>query len=129
MPDAKEMPGVQLINVDELSRIKDEALQKRLAEVPKAKEIIAAHIQEFKEWYYNRKHVPVLVAVKQKLIDMHDCSLYMSSHSVEQKMLQPLNTVAIQKVINNMAVKMRCTHQPGCNYIEAINDYIGSTTN
>ncbi|MBS1660966.1 MAG: glutamyl-tRNA reductase, partial [Bacteroidetes bacterium] len=36
-----ELPGVTLINVDELSKIKDETLQKREAEVPKAKAIIA----------------------------------------------------------------------------------------
>ena len=32
----------------------------------------------------------------------------------------------IQKVINNMAIKMKDQHKPGCNYIEAINDFITS---
>ncbi len=121
----KELPHIQLVNVDQLSRLSDQTLQKRLAEVPKAKSIIAHHIQEFKEWYYNRKYVPVLLAVKEKLIAMHDCSLYTSVYADEKSTMQPVNNIAIQKVINSMAVKMRCTHQPGCNYIEAINDYIG----
>ena len=125
----KELPYIQLVNVDQLSKLSDQTLQKRLAEVPKAKGIIAHHMQEFKEWYYNRKYVPVLLAVKEKLIAMHDCSLYASVYADEKKALQPVNNVTIQKVINNMAVKMRCTHQPGCNYIQAINDYIGCTTN
>ena len=125
----KELPYIQLVNVDQLSKLNDQTLQKRLAEVPKAKNIIAHHMQEFKEWYYNRKYVPVLLAVKEKLIAMHDCSLYAAVYADEKKALQPVNNVTIQKVINNMAVKMRCKHQPGCNYIQAINDYIGCTTN
>jgi len=125
----KELPHIQLVNVDQLSKLNDQTLQKRLAEVPKAKSIIAHHMQEFKEWYYNRKYVPVLLAVKEKLIAMHDCSLYASVYADNEKTLQPANNSTIQKVINNMAVKMRCTHQPGCNYIQAINDYIGCTTN
>ncbi len=125
----KELPYIQLVNVDQLSKLNDQTLQKRMAEVPKAKAIIAEHLQEFKEWHANRKYVPVLKAIKQKLIAMQDCSLYAAVNADEQKTLQPVDTDAIQKVINSMAVKMRCSHQPGCNYIQAINDYIGSTNN
>jgi len=41
---ARELPNVQLVNVDELSKLKDATLQKRKAEVPKAKAIIREHI-------------------------------------------------------------------------------------
>ena len=30
----------------------------------------------------------------------------------------------IQKGVNNLALKMRRLHTPGCNYIQAINEYI-----
>ena len=123
----KEFPNIQLINVDDLSRINDETLQKRLAEVPKAIAILTKHLEELKEWHTNRRHVPFLKAVKQKLMDMHGCRIMLScknKNAEAGKSLQPANTEAIQKVINNMAVKMRCINQPGCNYIEAINDYI-----
>src|SRR5439155_8832497 len=36
----KELPYIQLVNVDQLSKLNDQTLQKRLAEVPKAKSII-----------------------------------------------------------------------------------------
>jgi glutamyl-tRNA reductase len=128
-PSAKELPDITLVNVDDLSRINDETLQKRLTEVPKAKSIIAAHIEEFIEWYRMRKNVPVLKAVKQKLMDMHQCNLFLASYSNPHKPLQNNNSETIQKVINNMALKMRRQHQPGCNYIEAINDFITSSVN
>ena len=121
----KSLPGIKLVNVDDLSRINDETLQMRLAEVPKAKAILAEHMEELKDWYANRRHVPFLKAAKQKLMNMHRCRLMISCKTKEtSNTLQPANPEAVQKIINNMAVKMRCENQPGCNYIEAINDYI-----
>jgi len=128
-PSAKELPHITLVNVDDLSRINDETLQKRIAEVPKAISIIAAHIEEFIGWYSMRKNVPVLKAVKQKLIDMHQCNLFLTAYPNVGKPAQNYSSDTIQKVINNMALKMRQQHQPGCNYIEAINDFITSSVN
>lgn len=129
-PSAKELSHITLVNVDELSKMNDKTLQKRLAEVPKAKCIIARHMNEFADWYNMRKNVPVLKAAKQKLMDMHQCNLFLSvnpqpNHSI----YTTANTASIQKVINNMAIKMREQRKPGCNYIEAINDFITSRSN
>lgn len=120
----KDLPGIQLVNVDDLSRINDETLQKRLAEVPKAKAIMAEHMQELNDWCTNRKNVPFLKVAKQKMMDMQCCAIMQSRKKTTGKLEPPANPEAIQKVINSMAVKMRCVNQPGCNYIEAINDYI-----
>jgi len=129
--EAQELDNVTLVNVDELSKLKDETLQKREAEVPKAKAIIAEHKAEFIEWSNMRCNAPVIKAVKQKLHDMHQCQMFLSTYNA---FAQPsiaaahpnvaVNQYAIQKVIKNMAVKMRQQHQPGCSYIEAINDFI-----
>ncbi len=125
---AAELPGISLVNVDELSKIKDETLQKREAEVPKAMAIIAEHVTEWMDWYNMRRHVPVLKAVKTKLKELHTCPVYSrlkgepfpvsdDIHSEEQ----------IQRVINGMATKMRRQNQGGCQFIEAINEYIAIT--
>ncbi len=123
---AAALPNVTLINVDQLSKLKDETLAKREAEVPKAKAIIAEHTAEFLEWYQMRKHVPVLKAVKTKLKEIHTSPLYIT--------LQPHHTACskadekIQKVINCMASKMKEQNQRGCYYIEAINEFIATGT-
>jgi glutamyl-tRNA reductase len=72
-----------------------------------------------------RKNVPYIKAVKQKLHDMQKCELYQSmyTHYTTATISAP-NQVAIQKVIKNMAAKMKHQYQPGCSYIEAINDFI-----
>ena len=111
--EANELPGVVLVNVDELSKLKDKTLHKRKAEVPKAIKIIAEHIRDFIEWHEMRKHVPVLKAVKNKLQEIH-CN-------PDQE--------RIQKVINGMAVKMRQHNKRGCHYIEAINEFMAPGVN
>jgi len=55
-----QLPNIMLLNVDQLSKLKDETLQKRLAEVPKAKQIIAEYKAEFLEWASMRKNAPVI---------------------------------------------------------------------
>jgi glutamyl-tRNA reductase len=128
---AQNLANITLVNVDELSKLKDETLQKRIAEAPKAKAIIAEHQAEFLEWCSMRRNAPVIKAVKQKLHDMHQCRMFLSAYnsltSSTAANAHPnvaINQYAIQKVIKNMAVKMRLQHQPGCSYIEAINDFI-----
>jgi len=127
---AQELPNITLVNVDELAEIKDETLHKREAEIPQAKSIITVHIQEFIDWHEMRKNVPILKAVKHKLQAMDSCNLYNSYFSTLTTELTQTNAAEkIQKVINGMAIKMRHQNYKGCNYIEAINEYITTGTN
>ena len=136
---ARDLSNVELLNVDQLSKMKDETLQKRKAEVPKARAIISTHLAEFLEWHEMRKHVPVLKAVKIKLKEIHTHPLYKfytgtmsrtgdktshsdtASHSDADK--------RIQRVINGMATKLRSQNNKGCHYLEAINEFIAAGPN
>ncbi len=123
---AGELNNVRLVNVDELSKIKDATLESRRAEVPKANAIIAEHISEFLDWHAMRKHAPVLKAVKNKLQAMNACEMYIAYSS---RVKAPATTdTDIQKVVTGMAVKMRTDNKPGCNYIAAINEFIATGT-
>ncbi len=120
--EAQQLSNVLFADVDLLSKIKDETLQKRKAEVPRALEIIAAHIAEFIEWYEMRKNVPVLKEVKSKLKTIHSSVLMPMGCADEEYDMRPDDK--IQKVINSLASKMRHSNTMGCNYIEAINNFI-----
>lgn len=111
-----ELEEVSLVNVDELSKVADETLQNRMAEVPKAKQIIDEHVAEFKNWYIMRQHVPVIKAVKNTLETLQQ------AHIHESVPMQ--SDDKIQKVLNNMATQMRQKNQGGCNFILAINDFM-----
>jgi glutamyl-tRNA reductase len=125
--EAQHLPNITLINVDELSRLKDETLNMRRAEVPKAKAIIAEHTAEFNEWLHMRRNVPVLKAVKSKLKEIHTSPLYITLSGEQTALINA--DEKIQKVINVMASKMKEQNQQGCHYIQAINDFIATGTN
>ncbi len=122
-PEVKNMTGKTLVNVDELSKINDETLAARAAEIPKVKAIITEHLQEFLHWHQLRQHVPVLRSVKSHLQNMHKCSF------LNQVMPEGFNEQQVQKVINGMAVKMQKENNKGCYYIEALNEYISTAAN
>lgn len=65
--NVEDHKGVSLINVDELSKITDETLSKRLAEVPLAEKIIDNHKTEFKDWLNHRRFTPAISALKDSL--------------------------------------------------------------
>jgi len=55
-----DLPNVEVIYVDQVSKLKDDNLQKRIAEVPKAKRIIESQINEFMEWLGKRNQMALL---------------------------------------------------------------------
>lgn len=116
--DVIPLPGVRLVNVDELSKVTDKTLQMRKGEVPKAQNIINNHIVDFVKWYKMRQHVPVIKAVKCTLETIqikHQDILVTDCFQNEDK---------IQKVLNNMAVQMQQKNEGGCTYIKALNDFM-----
>ncbi|WP_379802305.1 glutamyl-tRNA reductase [Flavihumibacter stibioxidans] len=132
--DVASLPGKQLLNVDELSRMKDENLLKRQAEVPKALQIIADQTAEFLEWCRMRRQLAVLRVVKLKLEEIHTSTLTTNPELqqwVYNTTLASSDDAAsrIQKVLNTMAAKMRVKNQRGCHYLEAINDFIAFGAN
>ena len=116
---ACQLQNVQLVNVDELSKLKDETLKKREAEIPKAKVIINELQEEFIEWHQMRRHVPLLKAAKSKLKEIHNHPLSITSNCCAKEA-----EFRIQRVINDMASKIRTKNQGACHYIEAINSFI-----
>ena len=125
-PSVQSLPAITLLNVDELSKMKDATLAKREAEVPRALVILSEASNDFIEWYRMRKHVHVFKAVKSKLQEIHTSPLFIPlyNHSIS-----PVSTdEKIQRVINGMATKMKEQNQQGCYYIEAINEFIATGT-
>jgi glutamyl-tRNA reductase len=119
--DAQQLPNVQMVNVDELSKLKDETLRMRIAEIPKATAIIAEVMEEFKEWYEMRKHVPMLKHLKIKLKELYTHPLYFNPAACPKKL-----DVQIQRVLNETAGKIKLQNQCGCQYLAALNDFIST---
>jgi glutamyl-tRNA reductase len=115
-----------LINVDQLSKIKDHNIYKRQAEIPKAISIIEKHQSDFIEWHQMRKNTPVLKAIKRKIELIHECDIFKSYTSKLYGSPSLKNEEKIQKLVNVLAVKMKSQNQKGCYYLEALNEYIAT---
>lgn len=115
------LPNAQVISVDALSKIKDDTLKMRLAEVPKAKGIIDEAMQEFGEWCEMRRHVPMLKDLKLKLKELHAHPRYVQTTTCPKKL-----DTHIQRVLNDTAGKIKAQNQKGCQYLAALNEFINA---
>jgi len=118
--DAEDTNGMELIRVDELSKMKDETLLKRRAEIPKAKAIIAEHMADFRIWNERRKHAPILNHLKTTLLQLHTQPCF---HSRERPSHESTNA-RIKKVLSDTARKLKEQDLRGCQYISAINQFM-----
>lgn len=117
----RKLQNITLVNVDDLSELKDATLKQREAEVPKAKTIIAEAMKEFIDWYDMRRHLYLLKDLKLKLKKLHTFSLQTDTNS---PVVEEVLDIKIQQVINETAGKIRKVNTKGCQYITAINDFI-----
>jgi glutamyl-tRNA reductase len=65
----------------------------------------------------------VLREVKSKLLEIPISPILLSGLPVAS-MKGSDHQEKVQKVINNLATRMRRDYTPGCHYIQAINDFI-----
>jgi glutamyl-tRNA reductase len=120
-----DQQGITLVNVDELSAITNATMMHRIGEVPKAKNIIAETNADFMKWYGMRKQTAVLNEVKNKLHEIsHNPNFVAQSGSGNDN---EKHSELIQKVVSGMAYKMKEKNQRGCQYLEAINEFMNIT--
>ena len=73
--NVKDIEGVTLIHMDQLSQITDETLENRKQHIPRAEAIIDEIKEEFDSWNKNRKFAPTIQALKEKLNSIKDGEL------------------------------------------------------
>lgn len=122
-PGVNDLPNIKVIHVDQISKLKDDNLKKRAAEVPKARKIIDVQIQEFMQWHEMRKQIPVLKSIKSKLKEIDQFAIF-NNEPNQNGSKKESPEKRIQDVINGIAVKMLGSDHKGCHYIEAINRFI-----
>jgi glutamyl-tRNA reductase len=110
-PEVGKMPGVHLMNVDEISAILDKTIGRRKAEIPKALGIIDDTINELKSWYGMQANAPVLRKIKTHL---HQLSKEDSAESTDK----------IHKAVSSLAIQLKQKNNKGCQYIHAMSDYL-----
>jgi glutamyl-tRNA reductase len=121
------LENVRIVNIDEISKIKDQTIKTREAEIPKAEKIIQKHIGMFTEWQLMRQNAPALKAIKSML---NEIVLLHREEFLNPQTRCPYIAAEqkIQQIVNKMAGKMRGESKSGCYYLQAISELMLSTS-
>ena len=104
--DVTELENVNLIHLDDLSKITDKTLESREKEIPKAIKIIESVIREFEEWIENRKFAPTIRALKSKLTSFKNLeleNLKKKKNDFNFEHAELISDNLIQKITNHFA--------------------------
>lgn len=119
-PAVQDVPGITLMDVDEISAILNHTFAMRKAEVPKALAIIQETLGEFVEWHKIFLHRRFLGEVKSKLYELSEIHSCIVQDSSEKEMMD----ARIQKAVKTLALDLRTRTAKGCQYISTINEYL-----
>jgi glutamyl-tRNA reductase len=122
--DVKALPGMQVVDVDELSRVQDQTLALRRQEIPRAAAIIDEQMQDFLYWYQMRKHAVVLQAVRKKIEEIHDREIKNQKNAgpFGREDLDEVSGRIIQKMVNVFAGKLRHANGHAENYLQMLGE-------
>ncbi len=66
-PEVDNITGVEVIHLDMLQLQQNQALRSRMAEIPAVEKIISDELQEFAEWLHDRRNVPAIRQLRDRL--------------------------------------------------------------
>ena len=108
----KTLPNVTLIHMDELSKRKDEALERRKEAIPQALQIIDEVKEEFLHWLDNRKFAPTIKALKAKLEALKEAELDFHRKKIDnfnEQQAEMLANRIIQKITTQFVNHLKDT--------------------
>jgi glutamyl-tRNA reductase len=101
-PAIADLKGASVIHIDDLSKLQEEAIDKRRSSIPVAEMLIDESIIEFAEWTENRKLSPAFKAIKTCLGHLHkqEVSPYLNGLADSEKQVVEETT---SKIVNRIA--------------------------
>jgi glutamyl-tRNA reductase len=112
-PTVAHLPGISLLNVDEISAILNKTISLRQAEIPKAMAIIGATIGSLMDWYHKQSYNPLLRKVKTQLYELSE--IHFTNQFREEK---------IHKAVSSLAIQLHNKNDKGCQCIHALSTYL-----
>lgn len=118
-----QVPNVTLVHLDHLSKITDETLSKRNAQVPQAKAIITAVKADFYNWLDSRKFAPVIKALKSKLKTLKEEEINFHAKKISNFNTDQANQVSnriIQKITKQFVNHLKDNNEDATESLELI---------
>jgi glutamyl-tRNA reductase len=104
--DVKELEGVTVVHLDDLSKITDGTLENRKLHIPAAEAIIDEVKEEFISWMNARKFAPTIHALKEKLNSIKDGELDFQRKKItnfDEEQAEIISNRIIQKITTHFA--------------------------
>jgi len=108
--DVQELDNVELVQLDTLSKLTNEALSAREGYIPQAKNIIEEIHTDFRKWLESRTFAPIMVALKKKLAAMKEAEIKNNRTKIDQfnpEQADLLGDKIIQKIAGHIANHLR----------------------
>lgn len=121
--DVKEIPGVTLMHLDDLSQIADETLERRKQHIPAAEAIIEDLKSELYAWVNGRKCAPTIQALKAKLNEIVSAEFAFQKKKTihfDEVQMDLVSSRIIQKLIGHFASHLKDENTPVDQSIEFI---------
>ncbi|OSY88243.1 glutamyl-tRNA reductase [Tenacibaculum holothuriorum] len=128
--EVEELENVQLVNVDELSKITDETLAVREQEIPVAEAIIEEHKAEFNEWLNHRRFVPAINALKQSLQTIQQDEINFQKKKInnfDEAQAEAITSRIIQKITTQFVKHLKDEKTSVNQSIEVMSKVFGTT--
>jgi glutamyl-tRNA reductase len=74
-PDVGNLPGVTLVDLDELQAAADENRTRRVREVEAAEVVVGAEVERFMDWWRSRQVVPTIAALRAYAAEVRDSEI------------------------------------------------------
>jgi glutamyl-tRNA reductase len=122
-----ELPGALVYNIDDIQAKASAALQRRLAAVPKVKEIIAQAVEEFSDWTRETAVSPTIHKLKNALehIRQEEVARHLKGMSPsEAQKVDQITKAMMQKIIKLpvLQLKAACKRGEAETLIDVLND-------
>lgn len=104
--NVKNIPGVTVVHLDDLSKITDVTLENRKKHIPQAELIIETMMEEFTDWVNDRKFAPTIHALKEKLNSIKDTELSFQRKKIsnfDEEQAEIISKRIIQKITTHFA--------------------------
>jgi glutamyl-tRNA reductase len=122
---AVDKEGVQVVTLDDLTSMVDDAIETRKSEIPKVEEIIQRRMDEFDEWCQSRKHKDSVQAFKKMLQEIQKEELEFHAKKVEGANLEHAQIISdniIQKVTKQFVIHLKNSSSNSHESVKVINE-------
>jgi glutamyl-tRNA reductase len=118
-PEVKQLEGIRLYSVDEVSAFHNELLQQRKLEIPRAQKIVEVYVTKLIEWQQVYSHRDIILSYKEKIKNfIYDHQATQADVAVVEQQRK------IEKTFSALIQEIREQGYAGCRVIEAMNNLV-----